>query len=51
MMDFPSYRRAERMGQVPKGTAEKRRKSYKARHGKYRSRVGTPSYYADKLLW
>lgn len=51
MMDYPSYRRAERMGQVPKGTAEKRRRSYKARHGKYRSRVGTPSYYADKLLW
>jgi len=51
MMDYPSYRRAERMGQVPKGTADKRRKSYKARHGKYRNRRGTPSYYADKLLW
>jgi hypothetical protein len=51
MMDFPSYRRAERTGKVPKGTAAKRRASYKARHGKYRHRRGTPSYYADKLLW
>jgi len=28
-----------------------RRKNYKSRHGKYRNRVGTNSYYADKILW
>ena len=29
----------------------KRRALYKKRHQKYRTRVGTPSYYADKILW
>ena len=28
-----------------------RRKDYKRRHGKYRHREGTPSFYADKILW
>ena len=28
-----------------------RRKRYKARHQKYRNRVGTPSYFADRILW
>ena len=28
-----------------------RRRRYKARHEKHRHRVGTPSYYADKILW
>lgn len=28
-----------------------RRKNYKARHSKYRNRVGTKSYYADRILW
>jgi len=31
--------------------AEKRRRLYKIRHQKNRGKVGTPSYYADKLLW
>jgi hypothetical protein len=31
--------------------ANKRRKAYKARHQKTRTKVGTPSYYADKILW
>tara|TARA_R100000654_G_scaffold2545_1_gene9388 strand:+ start:249 stop:527 length:279 start_codon:yes stop_codon:yes gene_type:complete len=31
--------------------ANKRRKAYKSRHGKTRTKVGTPSYYADKILW
>ena len=29
----------------------KRRILYKARHEKHRHIVGTPSYYADRLLW
>ena len=28
-----------------------RRRRYKARHERYRNKVGTPSYYADKILW
>lgn len=28
-----------------------RKKNYKARHNKYRHNVGSPSYYADKILW
>ena len=28
-----------------------RRRRYKLRHQKFRNKVGTPSYYADKILW
>tara|TARA_R100000353_G_scaffold165287_1_gene126365 strand:+ start:325 stop:603 length:279 start_codon:yes stop_codon:yes gene_type:complete len=31
--------------------ANERRKAYKSRHQKTRVKVGTPSYYADKILW
>ena len=31
--------------------ADKRRRLYKIRHNKTRGKVGSPSYYADKLLW
>ena len=30
---------------------KKRRENYKKRHGKYRNKKGTKSYYADKILW
>lgn len=30
---------------------EERRRRYKLRHEKDRHRVGTPGYYADKILW
>ena len=30
---------------------EDRRKRYKKRHEKHRHEVGTPSYYADRILW
>ena len=29
----------------------KRRSLYKSRHQKHRHKVGTPSYYADRILW
>jgi len=51
MMDYPNFKKAERAGRVPAGTAERRRKAYKTRHAKDRFRVGSPGYYADKLLW
>ncbi len=28
-----------------------RKKAYKTRHAKNRNIVGTPGYYADKILW
>ena len=31
--------------------ANESRKAYKSRHQKTRVKVGTPSYYADKILW
>ena len=30
---------------------EARRKRYKQRHEKHRHKIGTASYYADKILW
>ena len=30
---------------------EMRRKRYKARHEPFRHKKGTPSYYADQILW
>jgi hypothetical protein len=46
MSDFETYRKT-------KGDefANKRRKAYKARHGKNASKVGTPAYFASKILW
>ena len=46
MSDFETYRKT-------KGDkyANKRRKAYKARHQKTRTKVGSPSYYSDKILW
>jgi|TARA_Y100000114_G_scaffold123689_1_gene119304 hypothetical protein len=46
MGDFPTFTK-----QKGKEFAEKRRKAYKSRHQKTRTKVGTPSYYADQLLW
>lgn len=46
MMDYPNWIKAK-----GKAYADMRRKSYKARHEKYRHKKGTNSYYADKLLW
>ncbi len=31
--------------------ADERRRLYKIRHNKSRNKLGSPSYYADKLLW
>lgn len=34
-----------------KEVAEERKRLYKIRHQKDRNKVGTPSFYADRLLW
>ena len=49
--DYPTYLKFEKMGVVPKGTANKKRKAYKKRHQQHRNKKGTPSFYADKILW
>lgn len=43
--DYPTYLKED------KKLAEEKRKAYKARHEKDRKKVGTPSYWADQLLW
>ena len=54
--DYASFLAKERRGEVPQGTAAKRRAAYKARHAKDRAvqkRDGryTPGYLADQILW
>ena len=44
--DYPTF-----IKKNGKKIADGHRRSYKRRHDKYRHRVGTNSYYADKLLW
>lgn len=49
--DYWIYKREENKGMVPKGTAEQRKQSYRARHGQECTAKGTPGYYACKILW
>ena len=44
--DYPTW-----ISKKGKEYANKRRKSYKARHSYNRKKRGTPGWYADKLLW
>jgi len=44
--DYPTYTKTK-----GKAYADDRRRLYKIRHQKNRNKVGTNSYYADKLLW
>ncbi len=39
------------MLKTDKAHAKKRRKAYHARHAKTAKKVGSPSYYAAKILW
>lgn len=48
--DYPTWKALESQGVVPKGTANTKRKSFKARHV-HRKKKGTPAWYADQLLW
>jgi len=43
--DYPTYLLQD------KQLAETKKRNYKKRHEKYRHIKGTPSYYADQLLW
>lgn len=44
--DFPTYTRED-----GKAVADERRRLYKIRHAKTMNKVGTPSYYASRILW
>ena len=46
MNDYPTYIQTK-----GKAYADERRILYKIRHDNTRHKVGSPSYYADKLLW
>lgn len=49
--DYWGYVQLEKKGSVAPGTAETRRQLYKIRHAGECSAVGTPGYYACKILW
>ena len=44
--DYPTY-----LNEKGKVFADERKKLYKKRHEKDRSKINTPGFYADKLLW
>lgn len=46
MSDYPTYIKTRGIKY-----AKTRRRLYKIRHNKDRFNVGSPGYYADKLLW
>ena len=46
MGDFPTY-----MQTKGKAYADERRRLYKIRHAKTMDKVGSPSYYASRILW
>ncbi len=49
--DYPYYLKAERAGNVPKGTANRNRYLYHKRHMKDSQEEGTAGYYAAQILW
>ena len=46
MSDYPTYMKTK--GQA---YADERRRLYRIRHGKTMDKVGSPSYYAARILW
>ena len=53
--DYIIYRRLEQLGQVPKGTAESKRRTYQASHskikGKWRSNPYSPNMLSLCINW
>jgi hypothetical protein len=49
--DYWVYKKLERQGKIPKGTADERRELYLIRHAENCMTKGTPGYYACKILW
>jgi hypothetical protein len=48
--DYPTYLELEEKGKLTPGTAEKKRKAYKARHI-YKNVKNSPAYFANNILW
>jgi len=51
MNDYPTFKQKEQKGEVPRGTAAKRKKAYKTRHESDRHKRGSAGFFADKILW
>lgn len=49
--DYPTYLAMEKMGKVPPGYANQRRKLYKLRHRSTIDKQHKNAYFADKILW
>ena len=49
--DYPTYLELEKMGKVPKGYADKRRRLYKVRHANDIGISNKNGYFANKILW
>ena len=49
--DYELYKEYENKGYFPKGYAEKKRRAYQARHEGEQAAVGSPGYFAWKILW
>jgi len=49
--DYWIYKRLEKQKKVKPGTATQRRELYKTRHAEECRAVGSPGYYACKILW
>jgi hypothetical protein len=45
-MDYEMYIKAK-----GKSYADERRRLYKIRHQKNRNKIGTPGFFADRILW
>lgn len=50
-LDYASYLELEDRGLASAGYAKERRRLYKLRHRKEMKVVGSPSYFASKILW
>ena len=46
MSDYPTYMKSK-----GKEYADERRRLYRIRHGKTMDKIGSPSYYAARILW
>lgn len=49
--DYGMYLAAERLGEFPRGTANRNRYLYRKRHAKDSAVIGSAGYYANEILW
>lgn len=49
--DYWIYKKEERQGKIPRGTADQRRELYRIRHAENCMSKNSPGYYACEILW